>query len=886
MGKFVYFFGNKKADGDGSMKNLLGGKGAGLAEMTNLGIRVPAGFTITTEVCTYYYEHDKKYPEELKSEVKENIKKMEDAMGSKFGDSKNPLLVSVRSGARVSMPGMMDTVLNLGLNDNTVKGLIEKSGNERFAYDTYRRFIQMFSNVVLGIDSGIMESILENKKKEKSVKNDNELNADDLRYLVTEFKKVAEKEKGIKFPDDPEEQLWMGISAVFESWNVPRAITYRKLNKIPENWGTAVNVVSMVYGNMGETSATGVAFTRNPSTGENGFYGEYLINAQGEDVVAGIRTPMPVEEMKKKLPQAYNTLVEIASKLEKYFKDMQDVEFTVESGKLYMLQTRTGKRTPQAALKIAMDMVAEKLISKEEAVQRIEPDQLQRLLYRQIDPKAKVEPVAKGLPASPGAAVGKAVFTVEDAVEAKKNGEKVIIIRPETTPEDIAGIAASEGVLTSRGGMTSHAAVVTRGMGKPCIVGAEGIKVDVSGNKFEVNGKVVRKGDIITIDGGDGSVYVGEVPLVEPKQTPEIKALLALADKYRRLGIRANADTLEMFTKALENGAEGIGLARTERMFNSPDRLELVRRMILAKSKEERQLYLAKIKPVQKADFKAILGAANGKPVTIRLLDAPLHEFLPKAEELIPEVLRLRQKGSKKELEEKESILAAVMQLREANPMMGQRGVRLALMYPEIYEMQVSAMLEAAIELEKQRKKVELEIMVSQVAIANELLQARQIIESTAEQVFKSTGMRIKFKIGTMIETPRATLIAADLAKYADFFSFGTNDLTQGTFAFSRDDAEAKFMPFYMNNKVLESDPFVTLDAAESRLVEMCIREGKSAKPSLKVGVCGEHGGDPKSIGIFNSANADYVSMSPYRVPVARLAAAQAAIKGKVSSTA
>ncbi|MGC8587138.1 MAG: pyruvate, phosphate dikinase [Candidatus Micrarchaeia archaeon] len=865
-------------------KAELGGKGYGLVEMTRIGLPVPEGIIITTRMCNKFFSEKKLWPS-IRQRILAKMRTLESKTGRNFGDPKNPLLVSVRSGAPLSMPGMMDTVLNLGINDEIAESMASRLGS-KFAFDTYRRFMQLFGSIVLKIDRAKFEAVLEKVKSRKGIKNDSDLSGDDLRSIASSYKALVEEETGKKLEQDPEKQLFMAIQAVFESWWNKRASEYRKIYNIPDSLGTAVSIVRMVYGNYNANSGTGVAFTRDPSTGEKSLYAEVLLNAQGEDVVAGIRTPMHVDKIKQLMPKVYVELERSAKILEKYFKDMQDIEFTIEDGRFYLLQTRNGKRTPAAAVKIAIDMLNEKLISEKDALLRVEPEQLERLFYKQVDQSKKPEPIAKGLPASPGAASGRVAFSIDGAVEAKAKGIPVIMVRPETTPEDIRGIAASTGVLTSRGGMTSHAAVVTRGMGKPCIVGAESIKISADGKSFTAGSVTVKEGDIITIDGGDGSVYVGEVPLVEPRQTPEIKALLKIADKYRRLGIRANADTLEMFTKALENGAEGIGLARTERMFNSPDRLELVRRMILAKSKEERQLYLAKIKPVQKADFKAILGAANGKPVTIRLLDAPLHEFLPKAEELIPEVLKLRQKGAKKELEEKESILAAVMQLREANPMMGQRGVRLALMYPEIYEMQVSAMLEAAIDLEKQGKKVELEIMVSQVAIANELLQARQIIESTAEQVFKSTGMRIKFKIGTMIETPRATLIAADLAKYADFFSFGTNDLTQGTFAFSRDDAEAKFMPFYINNKVLESDPFVTLDAAESRLVEMCIREGKSAKPSLKVGVCGEHGGDPKSISIFNSANADYVSMSPYRVPVARLAAAQAAIKGKVSSTA
>ena len=864
-------------------KAELGGKGYGLVEMTRIGLPVPEGIIITTKMCNKFFS-EKKLWQSIIQKIKAKMKALESKTGKEFGNPKNPLLVSVRSGAPLSMPGMMDTVLNLGINDTIAEAIASRLGS-KFAFDTYRRFIQLFGSIVLKIDKEKFEAILEKSKASKGIKNDSDLSGDDLRHIVSEYKMLVRRETGKELEQDPEKQLFMAIQAVFESWWNKRASEYRRIYNIPDSLGTAVSIVRMVYGNYNANSGTGVAFTRDPSTGERTLYAEVLLNAQGEDVVAGIRTPMHIDRLKQLMPKVYSELERSAKILEKYFKDMQDIEFTIEDGKFYLLQTRNGKRTPAAAVKIAISMLHERLITEQEALLRVEPEQLEKLFYKQVDQSKKPNPIAKGLPASPGAASGRVTFSIEGAVEAKAKGIPIIMVRPETTPEDITGIAASTGVLTSRGGMTSHAAVVTRGMGKPCIVGAEAVKISPDGKSFSVGSIKVNEGDIITIDGGDGSIYVGEVPLVDPKQTPEISALLKLADKHRKLGIRANADTLEMFTKALENGAEGIGLARTERMFNSPDRLELVRKMILAKSKDERQLYLSKIKPMQKSDFKALLGAAKGKPVTIRLLDAPLHEFLPKVEELLPEVIKLRQKGPKALLKEKEELLASVMQLREANPMMGQRGVRLALMYPEIYEMQVSAMLEAAIDLVEQGVKVDLEIMVSQVAIANELMQARQIIENTAENVFKSKRRRINFKIGTMIETPRATLVAADLAKYADFFSFGTNDLTQGTFAFSRDDAEAKFMPFYMSSKVLEADPFVTLDAAESRLVDLCTKEGKAAKKTLKVGVCGEHGGDPKSISIFNSLGIDYVSMSPYRVPVARLAAAQASVTGAKSNT-
>ncbi|MGC8628692.1 MAG: pyruvate, phosphate dikinase [Candidatus Micrarchaeia archaeon] len=865
----------------------LGGKGYGLVEMTKLGLPVPPGIVITTHMCNEFFEKGKKIWPELNQAIMDKMAKLQEKTGKRLDDPNNPLLVSVRSGAPFSMPGMMDTVLNLGINDKIAEALAKKTGDERFAYDTYRRFIQLFGKIVLGIDGAKFDAIIEKVKEERGAKTDLEVDAAGWKEVVERYKKLIKDETGKELPQDPTEQLLQAVGAVFNSWWNKRAVEYRKIYKIPDTLGTAVNIVMMVYGNLDDKSGTGVAFTRDPSTGEKKLYAEFLPKAQGEDVVSGIRTPMPVEEMKKKLPEAYNTLVDIAAKLEKYFKDMQDVEFTVESGKLYMLQTRNGKRTAQAALKIAIDMVNEKLITKEEAVQRIEPDQLQRLLYKQIDPKAKAEPIAKGLPASPGAAVGKAVFTVEDAVEAKRRGEKVIIVRPETTPEDIAGIAASEGVLTSRGGMTSHAAVVTRGMGKPCIVGAEAIKVDVAKNKFEVNGKVVNKGDVLTIDGGAGAVFLGEMPLIEPKIGGDISTILKWADSFRRLGVRANADTPEMAAKARENGAEGIGLARTERMFNAPERLAIVQQMILANTPEERQKYLEQLKPMQKGDFKAIFKEMKGMPVTIRLLDLPLHEFLPKFDELLPKVTELRLKGGDKaELEKYERVLNRVMELREQNPMMGQRGVRLSLMYPEIYKMQVEAIFEAAAEVAKEEGKApEVEIMISQVASASELQKAREIVEQTAQQEINKLG-KIKYKVGTMIETPRAALTAAELAKVADFFSFGTNDLTQATFAFSRDDVEAKFIPFYIDNKILQANPFETIDVlGVGRLVKLAAEEGKQANANLKVGVCGEHGGDPDSIMFFNTTKVDYVSCSPYRVPVARLVAAQAALKEKTASS-
>ena len=882
MGKFVYFFGNKKADGDGSMKNLLGGKGAGLAEMTNLGIRVPAGFTITTEVCTYYYEHSKKYPDELKNEVKENIKKMEDAMGSKFGDAKNPLLVSVRSGARVSMPGMMDTVLNLGLNDNTVKGLIEKSGNERFAYDTYRRFIQMFSNVVLGIDSGIMESILENKKKEKSVKNDNELNEADLRYLVVEFKKVAEKEKGIKFPDDPEEQLWMGISAVFESWNVPRAITYRKLNKIPENWGTAVNVVSMVYGNMGETSATGVAFTRNPSTGENGFYGEYLINAQGEDVVAGIRTPQPVNELSKKnpedlslekaMPVVYKDLLEYADRLEKHYKDMLDLEFTIQEGILYMLQVRTGKRTAKAAVKIAVDMVKEGMIDKKTAVLRIDPYSIAQLMYPAVDLSAKKDVIAKGLPASPGAASGEVVFSAEEAEEEVKKGKKVILVRMETSPEDIHGMSVAEGILTARGGMTSHAAVVARGMGKCAVTGCSVLEINEKRGEITVGSRNIKRGDIITLNGSNGEVYSGNVKMITPEINDDFRTIMKYADEFRKLNVRANADTPEDAKLARSYGAKGIGLCRTEHMFFKGDRIKAVREMILSETPAERQKALAKLLPMQKSDFLELYEEMKGYSVNIRLLDPPLHEFLPKTEKDIRELSEIMGISY-------ERLSAKTASLHEVNPMLGHRGCRLGVSYPEIYEMQVQAIMEAACEFHKNGNKITPEIMIPVVGIYEEIRLLKELVDKKAAEVMNKYGIKLDYLVGTMIELPRACMVADEIANDAEFFSFGTNDLTQTTFGFSRDDI-GSFLPDYLNKNILKTDPFMELDrSGVGELMKIAVRKGKETRKDIKLGICGEHGGDPSSIEFCHSINLNYVSCSPYRVPVAIISAAQASIK-------
>ncbi len=884
----VYMF--EEAAGLNLSKSELGGKGYGLVEMTKLGLPVPPGIVITTNMCNEFFKRGGKLWPELEAAILAKVSELERRTGKRFGDETSPLLVSVRSGAPVSMPGMMDTVLNLGINERVTAVLARKTGDERFAYDTYRRFIQLFGKIVMGIPGEKFDAVLEKHKQAKGAKSDMDVDAAGWREVAKQYNELIKREAGKPVPQDPKEQLLMAVGAVFGSWWNKRAIEYRKIYKVPDSLGTAVNIVTMVYGNLDDKSGTGVAFTRDPSSGARELYGEFLMRAQGEDVVAGIRTPEQVERLNKELPNAYKELVSTAEKLERHFRDMQDIEFTVEAGKLYMLQTRNGKRTANAAVKIAIDMVAEGLITKEEAVLRVEPEQLQRLLYKQIDPKAKAEPMLKGLAAAPGAAAGRIVFTNEEAKAASERHEKVILVRPETTPEDIVGIASSNGVLTSRGGMTSHAAVVTRGMGKPCIVGAESAKISVEHGTLVVGDKTIKKGDVITIDGGSGLVFEGEMPLVEPRMSADVTELLSWADGFRRLGVRANADTPEMARKARENGASGIGLDRTERMFNAPDRLAIIQKMILAETREEREGYLAKLKPMQKSDFKAIFREMEGLPVTIRLLDVPLHEFLPKLEEILPEVTEMRIRGADKaKLADKERILRRVMELKEYNPMMGQRGVRLSLMYPEIYMMQAGAIFEAAAELKKEERiDVEPQIMISQVAEAEEMGRARAIVEAQAAEVAKSTGVKLKYEVGSMIETPRAALTAPMIAKYADFFSFGTNDLTQSTFAFSRDDVESKFMPFYLDNKLLQNNPFETLDqSGVGRLVAMAASEGKDANPKLHVGICGEHGGDPRSIEFFNSTRIDYVSCSPYRVPVARLSAAQAELRKrhKESST-
>ncbi|MGB9698919.1 MAG: pyruvate, phosphate dikinase [Thermodesulfobacteriota bacterium] len=902
--KYVYFFGAGKAEGNSQMRNLLGGKGCDLAEMTNLKIPVPPGFTITTEVCTAYYQNKKKYPPGLKEQVEKGLRKIEKVMGAKFGDPQNPLLLSVRSGARVSMPGMMDTILNLGLNDQTVQGLIANSRDERFAYDSYRRFIQMYSDVVLGVSREKMEERISEKKKQKGVTLDIELSAEDWKELVAEFKEIVKQETGKSFPDDPQKQLWGAISAVFESWNNPRAITYRQLNKIPDDWGTAVNVQAMVFGNMGGESATGVAFTRDPATGEKVFFGEFLPNAQGEDVVAGIRTPQPLNlarktdpalvSMEELLPKAYKELVQIKEKLEKHFKDMQDIEFTVQQGKLWMLQTRTGKRTAFAALRIAVDMVEEKLIDKKTAVQRIDPDSLNQLLAPIFDPQAKAEAIkvgrrlARGLNAGPGAACGRAVFSPEKAMELKKQGEKSILVRVETSPEDIHGMNAAEGILTSRGGMTSHAALVARGMGKPCIVGCGALNIDYPTASMEVNGRVIKEGDFISIDGTTGEVLEGQIPtssseivqvLIEKKIAPQdsllyqqFAKLMSWADEIADLGVRTNADTPRDATAARQFGATGIGLCRTEHMFFEKERIAAVREMILADTAEERRRALAKILPMQKNDFVAIFEAMNGFPVIIRTLDPPLHEFLPHTDQEIAELAQEMGVDFKKLKERAES-------LKEANPMLGHRGCRLGISHPEITEMQARAIFEAACEVAQRGVKVIPEVMIPLVGHVNELRAQREIVDRVAKEVIAQTKTKIKYMVGTMIELPRAAITADQIATVADFFSYGTNDLTQTVFGLSRDDA-GKFLPFYRETGILDFDPFVSIDReGVGEAMRIGVEKGRKANPKLEVGICGEHGGDPSSIEFCQIIGLDYVSCSPYRVPIARLAAAQAALK-------
>ncbi|MET0530377.1 MAG: pyruvate, phosphate dikinase [Microvirga sp.] len=892
MTQWVYTFGDGKAEGQAGMKNLLGGKGANLAEMSNLGLPVPPGFTITTEVCTYYYDHGNSYPQELKTQVENALAYIGKLTGRTFGDAENPLLVSVRSGARASMPGMMDTVLNLGLNDVTVQALAKGAGDERFAYDSYRRFITMYSNVVLDLSHHHFEEVLDEFKDRRGYTLDTDLTADDWKSLIPRYKALVEKELGKPFPQEPEEQLWGAIGAVFGSWMNNRAIKYRELHAIPASWGTAVNVQAMVFGNMGETSATGVAFTRNPSTGESELYGEFLINAQGEDVVAGIRTPQDITEkariasgsnkpsMEGEMPEAYNELVRIYGILEKHYRDMQDMEFTVETGKLWMLQTRNGKRTAKAALRIAVELASEGLITQEEAVTRVEPAALDQLLHPTIDPKAERKIIATGLPASPGAASGEIVFNSDDAEAAKKAGRKVILVRVETSPEDIHGMHAAEGILTTRGGMTSHAAVVARGMGKPCVSGAGSIRVDYAKQTMTIAGQTFAKGEVLTIDGSNGQVLLGQVKMLEPELSGEFATLMGWADKVRHMKVRANAETPLDAKTARNFGAEGIGLCRTEHMFFEGDRIIAVREMILSDDEAGRRAALSKLLPMQRKDFVELFTIMSGLPVTIRLLDPPLHEFLPHSEEEMQEVAKAMNASVEK-------LKRRAAELHEFNPMLGFRGCRLAVAYPEIAEMQARAIFEAAVEAGKTTgQPVVPEVMVPLVMAKAELDLVKERIVAMAEAVAKESGVTVEYQVGTMIELPRAALRAGEIAESAEFFSFGTNDLTQTTLGISRDDA-ASFLGPYTQKGLLPADPFVTIDQeGVGELVKLAVERGKKTRPNIKLGICGEHGGDPASIHFCQEAGLDYVSCSPYRVPIARLAAAQAALGSKAASQA
>ena len=887
MSKWVYSFGDGTAEGRADMRNLLGGKGANLAEMSNIGLPVPPGFTITTEVCTYYYENGENYPPELTANVSDALAQIEATVGAKFGDPENPLLVSVRSGARVSMPGMMDTVLNLGLNDITVAGLAEASGDARFAYDSYRRFIQMYSDVVLGVDHHEFEDLLDLKKDVRGVYQDTELTADDLKELIGEYKAQVEQSLGKPFPQDVNDQLWGAIGAVFGSWQTNRAVVYRRLHDIPESWGTAVNVQAMVFGNMGDDCATGVAFTRDPSTGENIFYGEYLVNAQGEDVVAGIRTPQnltiqgkeaqnsSLPAMEEVMPEVFGQLDAVREMLEKHYREMQDIEFTVQKNKLFMLQTRSGKRTGKAAIKIACDMVDQGLIDKDTAVTRIEPQSLDQILHPMLDPNAERNVIATGLPASPGAASGQVVFSADEAERRAQGGDRVLLVRIETSPEDIHGMHAAEGILTTRGGMTSHAAVVARGMGRPCVAGAGDINVDYRAGTFSVGGVTVREGDWITIDGAAGEIILGRVPTVQPELSGDFGRIMEWADEARRLGIRANAETPEDVQTARDFGAEGIGLARTEHMFFEGERITAVREMILAETEEGRRTALAKILPMQKADFVELFSIMKGLPVTVRLLDPPLHEFLPRERAEFDDVAKSIGVNVEK-------VRRRAAQLHESNPMLGHRGCRLLNSYPEICEMQARAIFEAAIEAaEATGDPAQIEVMIPLVGLKKELELLKAVVDETAKQVGAEKGTDPVYTVGTMIELPRAALRAGDIADTAAFFSFGTNDLTQTTLGISRDDAGG-FLGTYEKRGIIENDPFQTLDVeGVGELITIAKDRGRATRADLKVGICGEHGGDPASIDFCERVGLDYVSCSPFRVPIARLAAAQAAIRAK-----
>ena len=877
MSKFVYLFN----EGNSGMKEILGGKGANLAEMTRIGLPVPFGFTISTEACNAYYDADKTIPAEVQAQVLEALGELEEKTGKKLGNPENPLLVSVRSGAVFSMPGMMDTILNLGMNDETVEGMAKLTNNPRFAYDSYRRFIQMFSDVVLDVDVFFFERLLEETREAKGYATDPEMTAEDWKEVIQGYKNIVTKHTRKPFPQDPKEQLFLSINAVFDSWNNQRAIVYRRLNKIPSHLGTAVNIQSMVFGNMGDDSGTGVAFTRDPSTGESILYGEYLINAQGEDVVAGIRTPQPIQTLKDEMPAVYQQFIETCNRLEQHYEDMQDIEFTVERGELFILQTRTGKRTAQAAIRIATELVNEGIIDKKTALLRVDPEQLDQLLHRRIDENFERNQLAKGLPASPGAATGKVVFDADEAELLANDGQKVILVRPETTPDDIHGIIAAQAVVTSRGGMTSHAAVVARGMGKACICGCEAMKIDLHEKQFRVGEVVVKHSDIITIDGGTGEIMLGEIPMIEPELSEEFQLLLAWADEERKIGVRANADNPEDSAKALEFGAGGIGLCRTEHMFMDAARVPIVQKMILAETYDERNAALDELLPMQQGDFEGILEVMQGLPVTIRLLDPPLHEFLPDKEELIVEITKLQiQDPESKELKEKEALLKKVRQLDEFNPMLGHRGCRLGMIHPEIYEMQARAIFYAVANLADKGIDAQPEIMIPLVGHVNELKEMRELVNAAAQSIKEETGKDFEYTVGTMIEIPRAALTADQIAEEADFFSFGTNDLTQTTFGYSRDDAEGKFLQAYIEQKVLPENPFAVLDReGVGKLVETGVELGRQTKPGLKTGICGEHGGEKSSIEFCYNAGLDYVSCSPYRVPLARLAAAQATIR-------
>jgi pyruvate,orthophosphate dikinase len=898
--KYVYFFGGGKADGNGTMKDVLGGKGAGLAEMTNAGLPVPPGFTIATSGCRLYFQNDNQTPADILAQKDEALAKLEGLLNQKLGDCQNPLLVSVRSGAKFSMPGMMDTILNLGMNDKVVEVIATKTGNPRFAYDSYRRFIQMFGNVVMEIPKEKFEHVFDGMKKKKGVKLDTDLDAGDLKAVIADYKKVVRKEAGKDFPQDPQVQLNMAIEAVFRSWYNPRAQTYRRMNRISDDLGTAVNVQTMVFGNMGETSGTGVGFTRNPATGAKVFYGEFLMNAQGEDVVSGVRTPIPINELEKIMPDVYHQLHDITTRLEQHYKDVQDFEFTIQDGKLYMLQTRNGKRTGPAAVRIAVDMVHEGILTPDEALLRVEPDQLNQLLHPVLDEKKPLKIIAKGLPASPGAAVGRIVFTADEAVKRGKSspvilahgGDPLILVRAETVPDDIHGMEVAVGILTSRGGMTSHAAVVTRGMGKPCVAGCSDAEVDEKSKTLKIGSTVIKDGDWLTLDGSTGRVILGKIDLIEPDPRSGVFAeFMKWADEARELGVRANADIPRDALKAVEYGAEGIGLCRTEHMFFAQDRLPHMQRMIMAcrdtqdlkeaaMYQKERRAALAKLLPMQRKDFYGLFKAMAGLPVTIRTLDPPLHEFLPKREDLMVEIATLQAtKPRSPKLSELKKILEVVNELHEFNPMLALRGCRLGIMYPEITEMQVRAIFEAACDCKQKNIEAKPEVMIPLVGDVKELIAQKEIVSRVAAEVFEKKGVKVDYLVGTMIELPAAALSAGEIAQEAEFFSFGTNDLTQTTFGISRDDC-AKIIKAYVNLKIWPADPFAQLDPKRvGRLLKLATKEGRETREKLKVGICGEHGGDPSSIEICAEAGLNYVSCSPYRVPIARLAAAQAAVK-------